>query len=197
MGLEKYRLENLPRSTQIAIRAALGLGLAAGVYFVYLQGVLSERNALKTEVAKLEKSVAQASAFASQLSRKKQEVADLAEHLRTLRRILPEQKETPIVLRSVQEMASSSNLKIRKFDPQPLVPRDFYTDWPITVEIEGSFNALGQFFEKIGRATRIINVQNLSVKGIDGSTDPAHTVTATCTATTFVYREEMAQAASN
>src|SRR5512135_1852034 len=106
MGLEKYRLENLPRSTQITIVAALGLALAAGVYFVYLQGLLSERNALRTEVTKLEKSVAQASAFASQLSRYKQEVADLAERLRSLRQILPEQKETPIVLRSVQEMAS-------------------------------------------------------------------------------------------
>lgn len=197
MALEKYRLENLPRSTQIAIVAALGLGLAAGVYFVYLQGLLSERNALKTEVVKLEKSVAQASAFASQLSRYKQEVVDLAARLRTLRRILPEQKETPIVLRSVQEMASTSNLKIRKFDPQPLVPRDFYTDWPITMEVEGSYNALGQFFEKVGRAARIINVQNIGLKGIDGSTDPTRTVTATCTATTFVYREESAPAASN
>lgn len=197
MGLEKYRLENLPRSTQITIVAALGLALAAGVYFVYLQGLLSERNSLRTEVTKLEKSVAQASAFASQLSRYKQEVADLAERLRSLRQILPEQKETPIVLRSVQEMASTSNLKIRKFDPQPLVPRDFYTDWPISMEVEGSYNALGQFFEKVGRATRIINVQNISLKGIDGSTDPGHTVTATCTATTFVYREETAQAASN
>ena len=197
MALEKYRLENLPRSTQIAIVAALGLGLAAGVYFVCLQGLLSERNALKTEVAKLEKSVAQASAFASQLSRYKQEVVDLAARLRTLRRILPEQKETPIVLRSVQEMASTSNLKIRKFDPQPLVPRDYYTDWPITMEVEGSYNALGQFFEKVGRATRIINVHNISLKGIDGSTDPTRTVTATCTATTFVYREESAPAASN
>jgi type IV pilus assembly protein PilO len=148
-------------------------------------------------VVKLEKSVAQASAFASQLSRYKQEVVDLAARLRTLRRILPEQKETPIVLRSVQEMASTSNLKIRKFDPQPLVPRDFYTDWPITMEVEGSYNALGQFFEKVGRAARIINVQNISLKGIDGSTDPTCTVTATCTATTFVYREESAPAASN
>ncbi len=197
MGLEKYRLENLPRSTQITIVAALGLGLAAGIYFVYLQGMLSERNALKTEVTKLEKSVAQASAFASQLARYKQEVTELSERLRTLRRILPEQKETPVVLRSVQEMASTSNLKIRKFDPQPLVPRDFYTDWPISMEIEGSYNSLGQFFEKVGRATRIINVQNISLKGIDGSTDPTRTVTATCTATTFVYRDDAAQAASN
>jgi hypothetical protein len=35
------------------------------------------------------------------------------------------------------------------------------------------------------------------MNGIDGSTDPSLTVTATCTATTFVYREESAPAASN
>jgi len=94
-------------------------------------------------------------------------------------------------------MAAASNLKISKFDPQPVVPRAFYADWPITMEVSGSYNSLGEFFERIGRATRIINVDNISVKGIEGSTDLTRTLNATCTATTFVFREEGAQPATN
>jgi Tfp pilus assembly protein PilO len=49
---------------------------------------------------------------------------------------------------------------------------------------------LGLFFEKISQFTRIINADNISIKAVDGSTDPARTVTATCTATTFVFKED-------
>jgi len=94
------------------------------------------------------------------------------------------------VLRSIQQMAAASNLKIIKFNPQPVAPREFYSDWPINMEVEGSFNALGLFFEKIGKFDRIINVDNISIKGIDGSTDSNNTVLSDCTATTFVFREE-------
>jgi type IV pilus assembly protein PilO len=198
MAFEKYRLENLSPGTQLAVVAALGLALSAAIYFVFLQNLLSERGALRADVSRLEASVAHASAFASQLAHHKKELVDLEARLRTLKGILPDQKETPIVLRSVQQMASSSNLKIHKFDPQPVVPKDFYSNWPIAMQIEGSYNAVGEFFEKIGRAPRIINVDNISLKGIDGSTDAARTVSATCTAITFVFREQLApQPASN
>ncbi len=197
MALEKYRLENLPQTTQMAIVAAVSIGLAAAAYFVYVQGFVAERSALRVEVQQLEQSVSQLSSFAEKLEQNKQEVAELEHRLQTLKSILPDQKETPIILRSVQEMASTSNLKISKFDPQPVVPRVFYSDWPIAMEVTGSYNALGEFFEKIGRATRIINVNNISLKGIDGSVDPTRTIIATCTATTFVFREEPLQPATN
>ena len=70
------------------------------------------------------------------------------------------------------------------------MPKAFYSDWPILMQVEGSYNALGHFFEKVSAATRIINVPNISIKGIDGSTDFNRTLTATCTATTFVFRED-------
>jgi len=197
MALEKYRLENLPRSTQMVIVAAVGLGLAVTGYFLYVQGFVIQRGTLRTEVAQLQQSVAQLGAYAEKLAQRKRELAQLEDRLRDLKSILPDQKETPIILRSVQEMAASSNLKISKFDPQAVVPRAFYVDWPIAMEVTGSYNALGEFFEKVGRATRIINVDNISVKGIDGSTDRTRTVNATCTATTFVFREEGPQTASN
>ncbi len=197
MALERYRLENLPQTTQMAIVAAVGLGLAAAAYVVYVQDLVTERSALRVDVQRLESSVSQLSIFADKLAQNKREVAELEQRLQMLKRILPDQKETPIILRSVQEMAHASNLKISKFDPQPVVPRAFYSDWPIAMEVTGSYNAVGEFFEKIGRATRIINVSNISLKGIDGSIDPTHTVNATCTATTFVFRDETIQPATN
>ena len=142
-------------------------------------------------VKELEKSVAQATAVAAQLDRFKRELAVLEKRLTELRSILPSEKETPQVLRSAQEMAAASALKITRFNPQPVMPRPFDSDWPILIEVRGSYNALGEFFEKISRATRIVNVDNVAIKGIVGSTDPAMTLITSCTVTTFVYREDV------
>lgn len=87
-------------------------------------------------------------------------------------------------------MAASSNLKINKFTPQLVIPRAFYSDWPIQIEVEGNYDGLGLFFEKVSQATRIIDVGTISIKGSDQLADPGRTLTASCTATTFVFKED-------
>jgi type IV pilus assembly protein PilO len=192
MALSDYRIQNLPRRVQILIFGLLMLGLAVLFYMFYLKNSIDERDALRTEVHQLEASVAQGRAIESQFDRFKKELAEVQRRLEELRSVLPPQKETPQVLRSVQEMAASNNLKILKFTPQPIAPRAFYVDWPIEIEVEGNYNGLGRFFEKISKSTRIIDVNKISIKGIDNSVDPARTLTAVCTATTFVFREDQA-----
>ena len=194
MALANLKLESLPRRIQITIIAVVVIGLAAVVYTYYLKDMVATRSALQTEIAQLEKAVAQASAVEARLNQFKRELAALDVRLEELRRILPNQKETPDVLRNVQIMAAESNLKIVKFVPQPIAPKAFYSDWPISMEVQGSYNALGSFFEKVGQFTRIVNVDNISIKGIEGSTDHTKTLNSVCTATTFVYREDSAAA---
>ena len=163
MDLKDIRLDNLPRTVQHAILAGLIVCLAVLFYMYFMKGLLRERDALKAEIVNLEASVAKMTAVESQLKEFEKELSKLERYLADLRSILPAQKETPTVLRSVQHMAVSSNLKILKFSPKPTITRDFYSDWPIEIEIQGNYNGLGTFFEKIGRATRIIDVGSISI----------------------------------
>jgi type IV pilus assembly protein PilO len=198
MAISELRFENLPRSIQISIFSILILGLAFAFYMYYLKDLVLERDAIQEEIARLELSVAQGTAIETQLKLFKKQLVELEERLTVLQSILPAEKETPAFLRAVQQMAASSNLKINKFAPQAMVPRAFYSDWPIEVEVEGNYHGLGLFFEKISQATRIIDVGTISVKGLTAQTDPGMTLTASCTATTYVFREEQAeQSAAN
>jgi type IV pilus assembly protein PilO len=190
MALSDFRIQNLSRKTQIIVFSVLVLALAGLFYMSYLKHSIETRNALRVEVRQLEARVAQAQAIESRLDRFKKEVAEIEQRLEMMKSILPSQKETPQVLRSVQEMAVSNNLKILKFTPQSVVPKDFYVDWPIEIQVEGNYNGLGRFFERISQSTRLIDVNKINIKGIDKSVDPAKTLTAVCTATTFVFRED-------
>jgi len=190
MSIKEFRFDNLPRSTQILVFAVFLVCLTFAFYWYFLKGLIKESGRLRKDVARLEQTVAQGTAIESRLSRFKRELAELEQRLAVLQRILPAQKETPTVLRSVQEMAASSNLKINKFTPQPVVPRAFYSDWPIQIEVEGNYNGLGMFFEKVSQATRIIDVGSISINGVEDPPDPSKTLSASCTATTYVYRED-------
>ena len=190
MPLSDYRFDNLSRSTQIIIFSVLMAGLAFVFYLFYLKGMMEEQAMLKKDVNRLEAAVAQAQAVEAQLKTFKAEVAELERRLEVLKNMLPSQKETPAILRSVQQMAASSDLKILKFMPLPVVPRSFYVEWPITIDVEGTYNGLGLFFERIGQANRIIDVGNFAAKGLDIGASPSRTLTATCSAKTFVFRED-------
>jgi len=191
MAISDYRFDNLPRSVQIAIFTVIIICLAFVFYLYYLKDEIKKTDSIQKEIAKLEKVVAQGTAIESQLNKFKQELVQLEDRLAVLQSILPAQKETPTVLRSVQQMAASSNLKIVKFTPQPVVPREFYSDWPIQIEVEGNYDGLGTFFEKVSQATRIIDVDSITINGAaDQSAEKGRTLTANCTATTFVFRED-------
>jgi type IV pilus assembly protein PilO len=197
MDLKDIRLDNLPKPIQHALLAGLVICLAVVFYMYFMKDLIKERDALKVEIVTLETSVAKMTAVESRLKEFEQELAQLERYLTNLRSMLPAQKETPTILRSVQHMAVSSNLKILKFSPKPVITRDFYSDWPIEIEVQGNYDGLGTFFEKIGRATRIIDVGTISIQNVDGSTDPKLTLKADCTATTFVYKENQSDTVGN
>ncbi len=192
MAIRDFRVENLPRPIQIALFSVLVLALAFVFYTYYLKDLIAERDVIHAEIKRLEASVAQGTAIESRLRLFRQELAQLEERLTVLQNILPAEKETPTVLRSVQQMAASSNLAINRFVPQPTIPRAFYSDWPIQIEVEGNYDGLGRFFERISQATRIINVDSISITGLGGEKEmnAMHTLNANCIATTFVFREE-------
>ena len=168
-----------------ALLAAVILGIFWWFYWSPAQDEYQQKSAqleaLRTEIRALE-------VTANKLQEFQREVALLEARLETLKRILPQTKETPDLMRKIQALASQSNLLIRKFNPSTPVNKEFYQEWPITVEVEGTYHNLGMFFDRVGRLPRLVNVGNLKVKSQQKQT-ASNTITAGCVATTFVYVE--------
>ena len=78
-----------------------------------------------------------------------------------------------------------SNLTIRGFRPQATSTRQIHAEWPISLELEGTYHNLGAFLDRVSKFPRIINVSALVIRG-KPEPQPNATVEITCTATTFV-----------
>jgi len=117
------------------------------------------------------------------------QVTDLESRLANLKAILPEAKDAADLLNRMQTVAAQSNMTIKGFKPAPTVTKQLHAEWPITLELEGNYHNLAMFFDRVGKFTRIVNISGLDVKGKD-KTEGNSTITATCTATTFVLLDK-------
>ena len=101
----------------------------------------------------------------------------------------PDEKDVADLLRRLQGMATQSNLTIREFSPQPVAARQMYVEWPIGLQLDGTYHNLGAFLERVSKFPRIINVTSIHIKNRDERTAGSATISADCTATTFVLVE--------
>jgi type IV pilus assembly protein PilO len=128
-------------------------------------------------------------ATARKLPEFKSQVADLETRLNNLKAVLPEEKDAADLLRRMQTVAAQSSLEIKSFKPNPTVTKQLHAEWPITLELQGTYHNLAMFFDRVGKFTRIVNITGLDVKARDRP-DSFATVTATCVATTFVLLDK-------
>jgi type IV pilus assembly protein PilO len=128
----------------------------------------------------------QAAAVKAQYAQYQKDLEEIEQRLAAMQAILPTTKEAADFLRSVQDMAVSSNLKINLFRPRALVSHDFYYDWPVEIRLEGNYHGLGRFFEKMSHAPRIVDVPTVTINNIINQTDSSRTLVATGTLTTYV-----------
>ena len=89
----------------------------------------------------------------------------------------------------MQTVAIQSNLTIKSFRPAPTVTKQLHAEWPINLELDGTYHNLAIFFDRVGKFTRIVNISGLEVKGKD-KPGVNSTITAACVATTFVLLDK-------
>jgi type IV pilus assembly protein PilO len=185
-------LTKLPWYAQVGAFLALGIGACGAFYYYYEQPARVALAAQRSQLAKLKADIAKGNNTARQLEEFQGQVASLEARLDNLKAILPEEKDAADLLRRMQTVATQSNLVIKSFKPEKVVVQKLNAEWPIALELEGTYHNLAIFFDRIGKFTRIVNISGVDVKALPAAkTDQAATIDATCVATTFVLLDNL------
>jgi type IV pilus assembly protein PilO len=188
-------LNRLPWYGQIGAFVALAL-LAVGVFwYAYVQPAEASLATRRAELQTLRAEITRGLATARQLPEFRSQVAGLQSELDRLRVVLPEERDVSDLLRRVQAMATQSNLTIQGFSPQAITTRELHAEWPIGLQLAGTYHDLGTFLERVSKFPRIINVTGLAIRAVPANAAAGNaTIVADCTATTFVLIEQSAPA---
>jgi type IV pilus assembly protein PilO len=172
----------------------LGVGLAAGVvllgvgYWQLVQPMADEYDLNEAKLAELQNKIQEGRAARQELPKFREEVRQLELELDKLLRILPARRNTPDLMRRIRSLTEQGDFALTRFNPGTLSDKEFFSEWPIAVDVQGSYHNLALFFDRISRFSRIINIENLEIVALP-ATKGAHTITAKFTAKTFVYKE--------
>jgi len=179
---------------QVLIVGAICGGLLAVFWYQYLSPIETENQGKAAKVTELQQVVAKSEARQKELAKIKKEALELQDRLEMLKAILPLEKETDQIFRAVQLQATASGLKVSRVAPKALVDHDGYTEYPIDLEVTGTYHNVGAFLDRIRQLPRIVNINGLRLQGraSEGELAFSSSVGATYTATTYVYKEEPA-----
>jgi type IV pilus assembly protein PilO len=179
---------------QAMVAAAVAIVLMLVGVYVPGSPIARERDELAAAVDKknkLTQEVTQLQVYKQRYAELKQQMDALNKQLDTLKTIVPEEKEADEFIRLMQGAASASGVQIRRLKSLAIVPKEYHYEMPFEIQADGPYFNVLDFFTRLGRLSRIINVGDLSFDTPENTKTtkyplrPGTTVTGTFTATTF------------
>jgi type IV pilus assembly protein PilO len=166
-----------------------------------LASVRTQLESAQAELKPLQSEVENLRVYKQRRAELQTEMDALQKQLATLQTIVPEDKETDQFILMMQRSALSSGVSIRTLTAKPVGQKPFYFEMPFDVEADGPYYSVLDFFSRLGRLSRIINVGDLKMTAIGTGgkfhMTPGTSVTGTFSITTFFTNASQQAAASS
>src|SRR6202795_1175239 len=179
----------------------LGVLVLAGIvgtgalYYTVFKSQRDENASAQTKLQAKVRENAELEAYKPKLADIERQLASLKQQLEIERRIVPDEKEVDNFMRMVGGEARKGGVKTRRYTAKPVSAREYYTEVPFEVELDGPYYSMLGFFARLGKVERIVNVSNLLVATVRKPSDakakhtyqyaPSESVVATCLTTTY------------
>ncbi|HTA50468.1 MAG TPA: type 4a pilus biogenesis protein PilO [Verrucomicrobiae bacterium] len=123
------------------------------------------------------------------------QLANLKQQLDIERRIVPDEKSVDGFIEMMDTEATKAGVELRRYTAKPVAAKEYYSEVPFDMELDGPYYSMLNFFDRVGKLERIVNISGLLVsntKNPQGAKAkhtyqyaPNESVIATFTATTF------------
>lgn len=159
-------MENFSELPSIKQWGALLAGAAlitAGLYFTLFK---SQRDANAQAQQALQDKLrenAELQSYAPKLKDMDRQLANLKQQLDIERRIVPDEAQIPDFIEMLDSEAQKAGVELRRYSAEPEAARDYYTEVPFDMELDGPYYSMLNFFDRVGKLERIVNVSGLLV----------------------------------
>ncbi len=158
-------------------------------FFFYFSPQNTKLQALRADRVKVENEVKDLKQKKKELDKIEAELVVMAAQLKGLEAIIPQRKEQADILRQIQQLAYDARLEVTNFTQQKEVNREFYAEWPINIQVTGTYHNLGTYFDRLSQYSRLFTIDRFAIKTVSKQSDIL-TVSANWTAKTYLFLEE-------
>jgi type IV pilus assembly protein PilO len=190
-----------PWPLQALFYVGLAVVLVLAGFFVPgspVRNIRAQLESAQNQLKPLEAEVASLRVYKQRRAELQTEMDALQKQLATLQTIVPEEKQADQFILMVQSAAATSGVSIRKLTAKPITTKPYYFEMPFEIDVDGPYYSVLDFFSRLGRLSRIINVGDLKLGTIKEASKfrlaPGSTVAGTVTITTFFTKAADQQA---
>ncbi len=182
---------------QWTIIIGLAVVVTAGMYMFVYKGMDEANNANWQVLKDKQAEIDQLRPYEAKLPELLAQIESLKQQMEIQKKIVPDEKEADKFVHLMQDTAAQSGVEIRRYTAQAAQQKEFYTEVPFQMEVDGPYYSMLNFFERTGKLERIVNMTGLSMGAIKGKGAvaakydyaPNESVVATATASTFYSRD--------
>jgi type IV pilus assembly protein PilO len=191
---------------QWGVLVGVAVLLSGALYFTQFKNQ-QEANASAQQAldAKLREN-AELESYIPRLTDMDRQVASLKQQLEIERKIVPDEKEAEGFIKMMDAEAVKAGVEIRRYTADPVTSKEFYSEAPFELELDGPYYSVVKFFDQVGHLERIVNISGMLMSSTKKPGDaktkhtyqyaPNESVVATCVASTFFSHDMQPPAAA-
>jgi type IV pilus assembly protein PilO len=195
--MAKFGEMSLATRAGILFLAAAMVG--AAYYYIYFNPMYQANQELATKIKDKRDANERLKTFEPKLAEVNRNMAILQQQLEIQKKIVPDDKDADQFIKLLHDTAATSGIEIRRYTAMPVSNKEFYSEVPFAIDIDGPYYSVLNFFQRVAELERIVNVSNMQMGNTKSGSAakvktayqyaPGETVLASCTATTFFSHE--------
>jgi len=172
-----------------------GVILTGALYYTVFKTQRDQNDTAQLNLQAKLRENAELEAYRPKLADIERQLANLKQQLEIERRIVPDEKEVDNFIRMMGAEARKSGVEIRRYTARPYASREYYTEVPFELELDGPYYSMLGFFDRVSKLERIVNVSGLLLASTQKPQPakvkhtyqyaPNESVVATCLTTTY------------
>ena len=174
------------RAAVIGIVFVLVVGL--GVYFFIVQDKHPQLERAEQEEQDYRDTFVNKQKKAANYDAYKAQLAQIEQSFGTMLRQLPGETEIPSLIVDISQTGLAAGLQEKLFQPQAEIPKDFYAEKPINIQLSGGYHEIANFVSGIAALPRIVTLHNIVIT--PENADDYDRLNLEVTAQTYRYLEE-------
>ncbi|WP_263769815.1 type 4a pilus biogenesis protein PilO [Propionivibrio soli] len=181
-----------PVAPRVTVLIVLFFGILATGWYAVWSDQLESLNTKEQEEQKLKDEYVSKKSQVINLPLYVEQLNEIDRSFGALLKQLPNKAEVESLLVEVNQSGMGRGLQFDLFKPGQEVVQDFYAELPVSVRLTGNYHDFGAFAGDIGRLSRIVTLNNLSISANQQAKDGTLVLEAVTKTFRYLDEEEMA-----
>ncbi|MCF6764375.1 type 4a pilus biogenesis protein PilO [Thiotrichales bacterium 19S3-7] len=190
LSIRLDKIVNLGRYVRLAIYFIVFVICMAIGYGLFITHRIEQLHSIEKQQQIYKEKIAQKLIVLAKAKQYKQQINQLQQRFNVMLKKLPNDNEVPSLIEEMTEEAFSAGLEFHLIKPLALEDKGFYKALPIEIVVEGTYNQIGRFVNSIASMSRIITIEDFTLKRAN---DNQHLILAV-NAMTYQYGNQLPQA---